>query len=209
MHTATCGGVVCALSCVRLCDPMDCSPPNSSVHGILQARILEWAVLLTPDHLPDPGIEPRFPAGVFFTTESPGKPRTNRKKYVHFLNHQKPVGFLFMRNSSWTHMACPGEEALAAHSSCCAHLAPPPPPGSRVHPLWESTSHWPSLGVGTCFRFGQSVYSIPALGLASGWCNEIQPGNIFGTLARQSSLSPEGAKLVGCKVRAATPWEDL
>ena len=27
---------------VRLCDPMDCSPPGSSVHGILQARILEW-----------------------------------------------------------------------------------------------------------------------------------------------------------------------
>ena len=25
-----------------LCDPMDCSPPGSSVHGILQARILEW-----------------------------------------------------------------------------------------------------------------------------------------------------------------------
>ena len=29
-------------SCVTLCDPMDCSPPGSSVHGILQARILEW-----------------------------------------------------------------------------------------------------------------------------------------------------------------------
>ena len=29
-------------SCPALCDPMDCSPPGSSVHGILQARILEW-----------------------------------------------------------------------------------------------------------------------------------------------------------------------
>ena len=27
------------------CDPMDCSPPNSSVHGILQARILEWIAI--------------------------------------------------------------------------------------------------------------------------------------------------------------------
>ena len=27
--------------CLTLCDPMDCSPPGSSVHGILQARILE------------------------------------------------------------------------------------------------------------------------------------------------------------------------
>ena len=28
-----------------LCDPMDCSPPGSSVHGILQARILEWVAM--------------------------------------------------------------------------------------------------------------------------------------------------------------------
>ena len=31
--------------CSIPCDPMDCSPPGSSVHGILQARILEWAVM--------------------------------------------------------------------------------------------------------------------------------------------------------------------
>ena len=30
-------------SCPTLCDPMDCIPPGSSVHGILQARMLEWA----------------------------------------------------------------------------------------------------------------------------------------------------------------------
>ena len=28
--------------CLTLCDPMDCSPPGSSVHGLLQVRILEW-----------------------------------------------------------------------------------------------------------------------------------------------------------------------
>ena len=32
---------VCAQLCLTLCDPMDCSPPGSSVHGIFQARILE------------------------------------------------------------------------------------------------------------------------------------------------------------------------
>ena len=40
--------IVCVLSCfsrVWLCDPMDCSPPGSSAHGILQARILEWAAM--------------------------------------------------------------------------------------------------------------------------------------------------------------------
>ena len=34
-----------ALLCPNLCDPMDCSPPVSSVHGILQARMLEWVVI--------------------------------------------------------------------------------------------------------------------------------------------------------------------
>ena len=32
-------------SCLTPCDPMDCSPPGSSVHGILQARILEWVAM--------------------------------------------------------------------------------------------------------------------------------------------------------------------
>ena len=31
--------------CLTLCDPMDCSPPGSSVHGILQARTLEWITM--------------------------------------------------------------------------------------------------------------------------------------------------------------------
>ena len=37
--------VLVAQSCLTLCDPMDCSLPGSSVHGILQARILEWVVI--------------------------------------------------------------------------------------------------------------------------------------------------------------------
>ena len=31
--------------CPTLCDPMDCSPPGFSVHGIIQARILEWVAI--------------------------------------------------------------------------------------------------------------------------------------------------------------------
>ena len=34
-----------AQSCSTLCDPMDCSPPGSSIHGILQARILGWSAI--------------------------------------------------------------------------------------------------------------------------------------------------------------------
>ena len=37
--------VLVAQSCLTLCDPLDCSPPGSSVHEILHARILEWVVI--------------------------------------------------------------------------------------------------------------------------------------------------------------------
>ena len=62
-------------SCPTLCDPVDCSPPGSSVHGILQARRLEWVACPPPGDLPDPGIEPvplMAPAlaGMFFTTSA-------------------------------------------------------------------------------------------------------------------------------------------
>ena len=40
-----------------LCDPLDCSPPGSSVHGIFQARILEWVAIPSPGDLPYPGIK--------------------------------------------------------------------------------------------------------------------------------------------------------
>ena len=46
------------LSCLTLCDPTDCSPPGSSVHGILQARICTGLPCPSPGDLPDPGIEP-------------------------------------------------------------------------------------------------------------------------------------------------------
>ena len=49
-------------SCPTLCEPMDFSPPGSSVHGILQARILEWVAITISRDLPNPGTEPRSPA---------------------------------------------------------------------------------------------------------------------------------------------------
>ena len=48
-------------SCSTLCDPMDCSPPGSSVHGISQTRMLERVDIPSPGDLPDPGIEPTHP----------------------------------------------------------------------------------------------------------------------------------------------------
>ena len=42
------GGSVCAQLCPTLSDPMDCSLPGSSIHGIFQARVLEWVPLPSP-----------------------------------------------------------------------------------------------------------------------------------------------------------------
>ena len=63
---------VCAQSCPTFCDPMGCSLPGSSVHGILQARILEWLPSPPPGDLPNPKIKPTSLtcpalAGGFFT----------------------------------------------------------------------------------------------------------------------------------------------
>ena len=46
-----------AQSCLTLCDPLD-----YKVHAILQTRILEWLAFPSPRDLPNPGIEPMFPA---------------------------------------------------------------------------------------------------------------------------------------------------
>ena len=58
--------------CLTLCDPMD-----YTVHGILQARILEWVSFPSPGDLPNPGINPRSPAlqADYLPVEPQGKPK--------------------------------------------------------------------------------------------------------------------------------------
>ena len=58
-----------ALSCLILCDPMDCSPPGSSVPGILQARILEWVAMPSSRESSQPRDQTQVSrtAGRFFT----------------------------------------------------------------------------------------------------------------------------------------------
>ena len=58
-------------ACLTLCDPMDCSPPGSSVHGIFQARILEWVAIIVPQGVfPTQGSNPCL----LHRQEPPGKP---------------------------------------------------------------------------------------------------------------------------------------
>ena len=57
-------------SCQTLCDPMDCSPPGSSLHGIFQAKMLKQVAIFYPRVLPDTGIETALVGG-FFTIAPP------------------------------------------------------------------------------------------------------------------------------------------
>ena len=61
-----------AQSCLTLCDPID-----YTVHGILQARVLEWVAFPSPGELPNPWIEPRSPSlqADSLPTEPQGKPK--------------------------------------------------------------------------------------------------------------------------------------
>ena len=68
-----------AQSRLTLYNPMDCSPPVSSIHGILQARILDWVAISSSRGSSRPRDLTRFSCGSwivsrFFTTEPPGKP---------------------------------------------------------------------------------------------------------------------------------------
>ena len=62
-------------SCLTLCDPMDCSPPSSSVHGISQARILEWVAIPFSGESSQPrdGTRVSCTAGRFFTIWATGE----------------------------------------------------------------------------------------------------------------------------------------
>ena len=78
-HPPDASACLVAQSCPTLCDPMDCSPPGSSVHWILQARILEWVAVPSCRGSSQPGIKLASPmsptvAGRFFTTGHLGSP---------------------------------------------------------------------------------------------------------------------------------------
>ena len=63
--------------CSALFDTMDYSPPGSSVHGIFQARVLEWVAITSPGNLPNPGVKPGSPTlqADSLLSEAPGKPQ--------------------------------------------------------------------------------------------------------------------------------------
>ena len=80
-----------------LCDPMVCSLPGSSFHGIFQARILEWVATSFSGGLPNPGIEPRSPAlqANSLPSEPPGKPGLFSVKANHWRVLSREVSWYY------------------------------------------------------------------------------------------------------------------
>ena len=80
----------CCLVTLTLCDPTDCSLPGSSVHGVLQARTLEWAAISFSRGSSRPRIKAGSPAlqADSFLSELPGKPNEYRPPSESRLNQQ-------------------------------------------------------------------------------------------------------------------------
>ena len=80
-------------SCLILCDPVDCSLPGFSVHGILQARILEWVTFSFSRGSSQPRDRTQVSCIVsgFFTTELPEKPIDGMKMKVKSLSHVRTL----------------------------------------------------------------------------------------------------------------------
>ena len=88
--------------CLTLCDHMDRSPPGSSVHGILQARILEWVAVPFSRDLPDSGIEPWSPAleADSLPSELAGEPLLSLS-YFLFELLSKNISYLLHMSRAW------------------------------------------------------------------------------------------------------------
>ena len=79
---------------------MDCSPPGSSVHGILQARILEWVAISFSRDLPNPGIEPRSPAlqADALSSEPPGKPKMSSFRFLWETENKELLHLMYCKD---------------------------------------------------------------------------------------------------------------
>ena len=134
-------------SCPTLCHPMDCNPPGSSVHGILQARILEWVAIFFSRGFSQPRVfEPwvrtwvSYIAGRFFTIwatrKAPGKMYLCLKYSSCCMRaqscltlsdpppRQTPLSMGFSRQECWSGLPFPPPGDLPAQgvNLCLFHL---------------------------------------------------------------------------------------
>ena len=109
--------------CLTLYDPMDCSPPGSSVPGTLQERVLEWVVM------------PSSRTGEFFTTSATWEARAVAASFLAYslvaqmVKNPPAMQETRVQSLGWED---PLEKGMATHSSILAWRIPPVP-GSPSH----------------------------------------------------------------------------
>ena len=117
-------------SCLEssFCNPMDCNPPGSSVHGILQARILEWIAIF------------------FYRGSSQCRDRIrvllHCRQIVYCLSHQGSHHYILFINHSITIVTCLSENECRHRSQLVSTSAWAP--GSQLLPTLESTLRFSS-----------------------------------------------------------------
>ena len=79
-----------SLSRVQLCNPRDCSPPGSSVHGLLQARILEGLPCPLPGLFPTQGLNPGLLTSLRWQVGSGPSPTSHASDWPHPLAQMRP-----------------------------------------------------------------------------------------------------------------------
>ena len=136
--------------------PIDCSPPGSSVHGILQAIILEWVVTLSSRGPPWPEIELKSPespalAGKFFTTtdtwEAPRweifKGQSEFSSVVHLLSRVQAFAIPWLQH---TRPPCPSPTPGVYSNSCPLSQWCHPIISSSVVPFAPHLQSFPASG---------------------------------------------------------------
>ena len=126
---------------------MDCSPPGSFVHGILQARIMEWVAIPFSRGTSWPRIKPRSPAmqADFLPSEPPGKPELTRNN-SNFLFDNYTIIVLSVQFSSVQFSHSVMSDSLRPHE--LQHARPPcPSPTPGVHSNSCPSSWWCHLAI--------------------------------------------------------------
>ena len=171
-----------AQSCLTLCNPTDCSPPGSSVRGILQARRLEWVAILfskgsSPprDQTQTSCIASRFFFSFFFFF-LPSEPQGSRQ-----------LKKLSLKETDW--VLCPSPEGAGVTLSVEARPCP-----SEARPALPSWPHFLAPNVRPCVPFlPRPAHSDP------------QAGDLH--RHRPLPLAPGGVSIPGARTTPSRRWE--
>ena len=129
------GQRLCQTCTESVCDPMGSSLPSSCVHGILQARILDWVAIPSPRDLPDPGIKPGSPALQVdsLSSEPPGKPCVSDGQVEEPLPLRICTAPAGSQSSGYTGQQGSGLSTQSYCSSAAKRHSPPRP--LPIHPI--------------------------------------------------------------------------